>query len=252
MGASVQAFLTLHGLPSKFGLKLYPRVIGASQSWSVGVEEQFYLLWPQLIQRIGRKYLLIVFGFIALAPFWSFPVRYLSEEVADGIDFFVELCPFYFMAAGALAAYALFFHESTLKKILRLKVLFLGNTLFFMFLMLMPQHKLFFAFVVALELLFIIQTDFRINLRSRILSKVGDISYGVYMYHPIVLFFVFGLVEMFLPVGSSAWLYNTLVYGVSLVLTLIISHVSYQYFEKWFLALKNKKYAVISTTEDKD
>ncbi|MDF1661462.1 MAG: acyltransferase [Planctomycetota bacterium] len=243
-------FLLYMVLLPNLALKLYPRVIGASQSWSVGVEEQFYLLWPQIIQRVNRKYLLGVFGFIALAPFWSFPVRYLSEEVANGIDFFVALCPFYFMAAGAMGAYALFYHEEKINKVLKSRLLFLGNTIALLFLLFIPQSLLLFAFVVALELLFIIQTNFRFNLRSRLLSKVGDISYGVYMYHPIVLFFIFGLTNMFLPLNTSLWIYNAVVYGVSLVLTLLISHLSFQYFEKRFLALKNKKYSVIRTTEN--
>ena len=231
-------------------LKLYPRVIGASQSWSVGVEEQFYLLWPQIIQRVRAQALPYIFLVIALAPFWSFPARWISEDLVQWIDFIVGLCPFYFMAVGALAAWAWFFYEEKMKRALSSRLLFLGNTLVFLFLLFVPIHNLLFAFVTALQILFIVQEHFRFNLRMKLLSRVGDISYGVYMYHPIVLFFVFGLVDMFLPLGTSLWTYNILVYGLSLILTLVISQLSYQYFEKRFLALKNRKYSVISTMKD--
>src|SRR5690606_37840820 len=43
-------------------LRLGIIVVGASQSWSVGVEEQFYILWPFIILLFSRKYILSIFN----------------------------------------------------------------------------------------------------------------------------------------------------------------------------------------------
>lgn len=50
-------------------LVLFPPVAYASQTWSVGVEEQFYLIWPILIKNVKNKKRLlytIIFGYLFL------------------------------------------------------------------------------------------------------------------------------------------------------------------------------------------
>src|SRR5690606_21740729 len=57
---SLSKTLYLLFLPN-FALSAGKVVVGASQSWSVGVEEQFYLIWPLLLYLFNRKNLLLVF-----------------------------------------------------------------------------------------------------------------------------------------------------------------------------------------------
>src|SRR5690606_4804892 len=103
-------FLFIFFLPN-LSLILFGSVPGASQSWSVGVEEQFYLLWPQLLKRISNvpvlllgvilcKYILY-FGLIILN-------RGLKNEVLKECIEFLTTFNIELMAVGGIGAYLLF------------------------------------------------------------------------------------------------------------------------------------------------
>jgi peptidoglycan/LPS O-acetylase OafA/YrhL len=78
-------------------------------------------------------------------------------------------------------------------------------------------------------------------LENKVLTYLGNISYGIYMYHAIMMQFV-GFIFLKLtiidkiPSYFSIILFNVLV----LISTIIIAHLSYQYFESYFLNLKKK------------
>ena len=78
-------------------------------------------------------------------------------------------------------------------------------------------------------------------LENKVLTYLGNISYGIYMYHAIMMQFV-GFIFLKLtiidkiPSYFSIILFNLLV----LISTIIIAHLSYQYFESYFLNLKKK------------
>lgn len=226
-------------------LKLRPPVAGASQSWSVGVEEQFYLIWPQLIQRIAPRYLLYVFCAIALLPVWVALVGMVSPSLGNAGKAVIGLLPIHLMAVGGIGGLLYFFHKQRLAGLLTNGFLFLINTLLFLALLFFPAVKLLFGFVVMLEILFVIQDGFRVNLRNGILDKLGEISYGIYMYHPIVMYLSFTAVHTF--IGKSGTAYHIVVYIVVTLLTFLVSHYSYQYLEKRFIRYKNKKFTIIES-----
>jgi peptidoglycan/LPS O-acetylase OafA/YrhL len=78
-------------------------------------------------------------------------------------------------------------------------------------------------------------------LENKQLKYWGKISYGIYMYHAIVMQFV-GLIYMKvtlitqLPAVLNILLFNILV----LTGTIFLSHLSYQYYESYFLNKKKK------------
>lgn len=63
---------------------------------------------------------------------------------------------------------------------------------------------------------------------------LGEISYGLYMYHPLCIIFSIKLLSLI------GFLNNFSLYSSILFLTVSISFLSYKYFEKPFLKLKNK------------
>ncbi|MCB4234490.1 hypothetical protein LDL59_03570 [Kaistella anthropi] len=70
------------------------------------------------------------------------------------------------------------------------------------------------------------------SLEYKPLNYLGSISYGVYMYHPAIL-----------PLAIIVGKYfdsNMAIYGITLGTTFMLSAMSYEYFEKPFLRLKNK------------
>ncbi|MBA3704399.1 MAG: acyltransferase [Bacteroidetes bacterium] len=237
-------FLFILFLPN-IALKLKPAVVGASQAWSVGVEEQFYIIWPQLINRMNKKYLLILFIGIAALPYWITPLHFISITLARYLTIAIQLLPIHFMAIGGIGAFAIFYYNSQLNKFLNNNLLFIINTIFFILLLFFSFNKIIFGFVIILEILFIIQDNFRINLRSRYLNKTGEISYGIYMYHPIIMYFSFSFLNWSIHMDQNTMIYNLLIYGCVFCMTLFISYISYAFFEKKFIEYKNRKYTVI-------
>jgi peptidoglycan/LPS O-acetylase OafA/YrhL len=73
-----------------------------------------------------------------------------------------------------------------------------------------------------------------------VLNFLGKISYGIYVYHPLIIFAVLKL----LPKFGMVCMYHFLAYAISISLTTLISFLSYNLLEKEFINKKNK-YSVI-------
>ena len=78
-------------------------------------------------------------------------------------------------------------------------------------------------------------------LENKWLIYLGKISFGVYMYHAIIMQlvgFIFLKSNLHSKISNlnSIIIFNLLVF----VLTIIIAHLSFKYFESYFLSLKEK------------
>jgi peptidoglycan/LPS O-acetylase OafA/YrhL len=84
-----------------------------------------------------------------------------------------------------------------------------------------------------------------VSFDTKLLNYLGKISYGIYVYHWIVIYF---FMDLFMPLKTDFWIYNLLLYFCSISVTLVVSHFSYFYFEIMFLKLK-EKFAVIKSNK---
>lgn len=102
--------------------------------------------------------------------------------------------------------------------------------------------------VVALILIIgqICITNRIVNLENRVFDYIGKISYGIYIIHPLVIF----LLSKVITFNNNLLTNYFLVYGLVFLITILISDLSYRYFEKYFLNLK-KKYVVVKSTSSK-
>jgi len=80
-----------------------------------------------------------------------------------------------------------------------------------------------------------------ITINSKILNHLGSISYGIYMFHAIILnavVFLFLKLEFLQNLSeiSTIILMHLLIFAG----TILIAHLSYTYFELYFLKLKNR------------
>jgi len=79
----------------------------------------------------------------------------------------------------------------------------------------------------------IVKTD------NRLLDFLGDISYGMYMYHVIIELLVLHLLQGYFITADIVS--GTLVYYLlSIALTILVACLSYALFEKRFLNMKKK------------
>jgi peptidoglycan/LPS O-acetylase OafA/YrhL len=87
-----------------------------------------------------------------------------------------------------------------------------------------------------------------INLEITALSFPGKISYGIYVFHPLLIF----LFSKFLnQIDTQAPYKYFIVYFSTLIATILLSYISYKYFEMYFLNLK-KKFEVVSSSATKE
>lgn len=231
-------------------LKIKPAVVGASQTWSVGVEEQFYIIWPHLFNIIKNKnYLLYIFLFISLLPFFNDYSYIVSYTLHVKLKYVLDVFPIHYMAIGGLGAYFLFYYKEKVSKLFNNKTFAIIILTLFILALFYPFNKIMFGFLAILLIILITQIKYSIRYNLGFLKKMGAISYGIYMYHPLVMYICFSFFNSVVPI-ENILLYNIAVYTSIFTVTILISYTSFYYFEKRFIDLKNKKFTVIISGEN--
>jgi peptidoglycan/LPS O-acetylase OafA/YrhL len=80
-----------------------------------------------------------------------------------------------------------------------------------------------------------------ISFDNRVLEYLGKISYGLYVYHLVVIFLVLRYCYYF----DNPALKNIMTMAYALLGTILVSSASYEFFEKPFLRLKEKRFSII-------
>lgn len=226
------------------GLPLYwfganpPFTPAFRHTWTLAIEEQFYLVWPALIWVLGRKSLIPLCGlFMAVSvaaravgyPPWLLlshseglalggllATLFLERERGDCSDRALR-AGFRLALIGGIALVAAPKVVAALSGVAMNSALTQSLKLFFL-------NVVMFAFV-GLVILGSGQPAFR-WLRSRPLCYLGQISYGIYLYHHVLYSFI-------KPVGDR--------YGLLMVaVTFATAVASWELIEKPILKLKDR------------
>lgn len=221
-----------------------PHFLGIS--WSLAVEEQFYLLLPLTIFLVPRK----VLPWIAIAGILAAPVfRYL---LPGQLGFVVVFARMDSLLAGVLLAW-MYFDTSVwtfVTQHIRWAWLALAGCLAVAAVLSLGlvsfgplNPSLLAALYTCIVAIALAQpASFVANgLKARWLAYLGKISYGVYTYHQVVAGVVFQLV-----LGTNPGLQSIpelLTTSLCLVVTLLVASASFYWFEKPILKLgKRFKY----------
>ncbi len=225
-------------------LAVFPIIPFASQLWSVGYEEQFYLVWPILIKTKQNKtklfaVIIVVFLILKISVYTVLKDYLIQEKFFKSLEFFFEIPSVDCMVIGAWFAYLLFqkdkvlkwlFHKNTQTITYILLVLFIGNGVFIPFLNTQLYSVLFGITILNLSA----NQNTILNLENKVTNFLGKISFGIYMYHTIVIVLV-------LKSLSHFNIHNVILENlISILLTITISHLSYQYIEERIIKLKSK------------
>lgn len=232
----------------------YP-VLFASQVWSVGVEEQFYAVWPLLIKMFNKP-LIIMIAIIFIFLVINFILNVIVFKTGGRTSSFFIYRDFFLatridcMAMGGIFS-ILALNKNKLYKIITNKIFQI--IVYFITIVLIYFEVSFKGFghlpyavffgIIIINLSLNDGTVLRLN--NYFFEYGGKISYGIYMYH------VLGIVLSFLSykkmniqpgfIGE-----NLILYGSSIVLTLLISSISYQFYEKYFILKKIKFSSIVS------
>ena len=204
--------------------------------WSIGVEEQFYLMWPIVMSLSKRHRLKIILSVIVSYYVMLKCVRLFNLDSLDCVLALVYVAP---MAIGS-AFGVIAFRNNYLFKALINNSLFGFVTIVTILLLIQGFSFPMFNWEWYSLLFGVIIVNLACNptlksaLESRSLRYLGNISYGLYMYHPIA---VVSAVIFGLHTGMGS---NWFIYPMSFLITVSVSAVSYRWLEKPFLQLKSR------------
>jgi peptidoglycan/LPS O-acetylase OafA/YrhL len=255
-------FLLYLFLLPQVALSIFPPVPFAEPLWSIGVEEQFYLIWPILMKYVRRFLLLtvlIIVGALILKQvafliaetsraspdlkYWNYLINYL---------YFTRIeC----MAVGGIGAWLVFARRQKILKVIyhpASQLLIYGITAY---LLITETFKPIYNYLVYAVCFCLIILNVATNRRSLIKIEnkafvfLGNISFSIYMFHELAIKAVMQLLVHLRGTSFNDATSNVLLYALSTGLTLILATIAYYGFEKVFLRLKTR-FAVIESGLD--
>jgi len=243
-GKVFTTFFLYSFLLSNIGYGLGLGITPIAPLWSVGVEEQFYAFWPFLLGK-SKNVLrtLVVFIFV------YFSVKVFLRFIDNGVYYkLFWLCCFDCMAIGGIGAY-LVHNQSKFLKILYSPFLqVISWSILLVSIFYKPIHLFTlidneFHALVYLVIILNVSSNSKtlINLENKIFDFIGKISYGIYVYHVSVMIFLSLILKhLFNFKATNSIMDYVLVFAVTIITTLGIAYLSFNYFESYFLKLKNK------------
>ncbi|MFM7311069.1 MAG: acyltransferase family protein [Flavobacteriales bacterium] len=244
------------------------------QLWSIGVEEQFYLMWPLLLafsKRPMRTITLFLIGVLTLKAIFYAWIHFVAKPPALDPDLmiyspietakrFVGTLKFESMALGGLGACLVFYRkESWLRWIYHTGVQILAYASIPLIVLFTPKslYSLLYLLFSVPFLIIIMNVGCNVNsilhLRGRVFDFLGRISFGIYMYHLICIAFAFHAIDYFCDFDErlTGW-ESALLYICSIPLTILVSWLSHEYIEKLFIRKKRQYTTIISGDEARE
>lgn len=228
-----------------------------SQTWSIGVEEQFYLIWPVLAKKAKNIFNMLVIVFfvmigIKVLLLLLFKLGYGNHTLLI-IKKFFAMSKIECMTIGGMGAYLLFNYSEKFKiwiyHPLVLPLSLLGIPVLILYTPQVLQDGI--HLVYSLLFLFIIANvsgnpNSFLKLENKVFNFLGKISYSIYMYHFMLIPAMFYLFKK-IGILPSNQIFPQIIMYVSITgVTVLISWLSFTYFEGWFLKLKSK-YTIVKS-----
>jgi peptidoglycan/LPS O-acetylase OafA/YrhL len=225
----------------------YPLIEYIYHLWTIGVEELFYLIWPVLLLLFYSRMVYMSALTVAVFGFGKPVLLYIVSNFFPGhndvLAIFLNL-EFECMAIGAIGAYILYFRKERLLKIIYNR--WVAGISLALVLVFFQFHYYLYINSVIYSLLFIIlilniSTNplFVLKLENPVLTYLGKISYGIYIFHIFVIGMTMAVLMKFIDIKNE-WFDMVLAHGISALMTIGVASLSYEYVEKPFLSLKER------------
>ncbi|MEO7292794.1 MAG: acyltransferase [Ginsengibacter sp.] len=218
--------------------------------WSLAIEEQFYIFWGFILKYVSKYLVLIIFMLLLLSIIFCYYYLYIIRQKEMNLKVHTLYAVPNF-CLGALIAFVCHSKNKSFTFLKSLSTYFYGSIYFILitFNILKRFNVIHFDIIVAAvfnsfcyALILYDQTFnerrlFNIGIFKSI-NYLGRISYGLYIYHLLVASIMIKVFHFF---NSNQNFYTSLLQAIiTLLITILISHVSFRYFENYFLRLKEK------------
>lgn len=217
-------------------------------TWSLALEEQFYLLFPLAIYFIKNDKLpwIFILGYV-----FSVFLRYYFSKTNTGLYGYTLLFSrLDSLFSGAFLALIYFNFKSELflnKKLINIlfAVLFIFGLVFIFGFkrfnmggtIIHAYFSIFYTFLILVSLTKSIKSISKV-FSSSVLKYIGKLSYSIYLWHQFSIFLIFEFVLNKYPILNTS--FDFVFVLISLFLTWILANISYFLIEKPFLEMRKK------------
>jgi peptidoglycan/LPS O-acetylase OafA/YrhL len=225
--------------------------------WSISVEEQFYLVIPILAALGGRKVLAGVSCALLVCAYITVFFYGLHQSPGDHGEWTNSFVHFQFFSAGTLIALILRGRLMQIPSFFRSLGFVAGIACWFIAMIRFkvqswdPQPTAlgslagWLLVLIGTSLLFLSALGLSERYIPRWLAYLGRISYGLYLFHSFVFFLVFDKAKPLLDrLAALSHLNQRARDAVGTVevlcFSVLLAHLSYRYFEAYFLTLKRR------------
>jgi peptidoglycan/LPS O-acetylase OafA/YrhL len=222
-----------------------------SHLWSLGVEEQFYMVWPFILIFVSKRFYAATFSALIIA---SLVLNTIFQPTVDAFRV-LTIANLHTLGIGALLAWMLFFNSNSkwyqLLSNYRFSLWLISIALLIYFL----NFKIFGARLNVFLVEFFLMTTTGLTVlnsiaewpgflnfifKNTVLHHIGKISYGVYLYHLLIPTVLMLLIDK-IPAFGFLMPENVLIqFMVLSTYSYLIAVGSFYLYENRFLKQKKK------------
>lgn len=221
--------------------------LGSPQIWSIGVENQFYIIFPLLVLFFSKKnFVGILIAFIVvytlLPHFVDFVnVRTINNSILTDFNYkFYADCKFNSLAIGCLAGF-IYSEKNRILYCIYNKLLLYVCTLFTVVVW-CGNINLYGYTDEILSVMFVViilnvctNANLNITFENKMTKFLGRISYGIYMYHYIVIALLYKHISF-----TDSLFSTVMIHVLVITITIFVSWLSFETYEKFFLNIKKR------------
>ncbi len=219
--------------------------------WSIGVEEQFYIFYPWFFKwrskLLGIFEVMILFLIIVKLGFW-----FLEKKTGNNLPLLaLHVSRFHCMLIGGVGA--ILYYEKK-KWFLDLSTSLFVQLGCWIVIFLVAINVFHIVSILDNELISIVtviiiigqitRTNYIVDLEHKVFEFLGNISYGIYVIHPIIIFYSAKLLKGYVTDSMLGYVF---IYSLVTLMTVLVAYMSYEFFEKRFLKFK-KRFMIVDTS----